>query len=77
MTPARVVNRPSAASGNDCKPYQLEQIHAAGFTVPPTLVTTSPQAAREFVAQHGQHPDNWPAIVRDAPEFASTVSAAC
>jgi glutathione synthase/RimK-type ligase-like ATP-grasp enzyme len=54
MTPARVVNRPSAASANDSKPYQLEQIHAAGFAVPPTLVTTSPQAAREFVAQHGQ-----------------------
>ena len=54
MTPALVVNRPSAASGNDSKPYQLEQIHAAGFTVPPTLVTTSPQAVREFVAQHGQ-----------------------
>jgi seryl-tRNA synthetase len=30
-----------------------------------------------FLAQHGQHPDDWPAIVRDAPEFASTVSAAC
>ena len=54
MTPARVVNRPSAASANDSKPYQLEQIHAAGFAVPPTLVTTSPLAAREFVAQHGQ-----------------------
>jgi glutathione synthase/RimK-type ligase-like ATP-grasp enzyme len=54
MTPALVVNRPSAASANDSKPYQLEQIHAAGFTVPPTLITTSPQAAREFVAQHGQ-----------------------
>jgi glutathione synthase/RimK-type ligase-like ATP-grasp enzyme len=54
MTPARVVNRPSAASANDSKPYQLEQIRGAGFTVPPTLVTTSPQAAREFVAQHGE-----------------------
>jgi glutathione synthase/RimK-type ligase-like ATP-grasp enzyme len=54
MTPARVVNRPSAASANDSKPCQLEQIHAAGFAVPPTLVTTSPRAAREFVAQHGQ-----------------------
>lgn len=53
MTSARVVNRPSAASGNDSKPYQLEQIHTAGFAVPPTLVTTSPQAAREFVARHG------------------------
>jgi glutathione synthase/RimK-type ligase-like ATP-grasp enzyme len=54
MTPARVVNRPSAASANDSKPYQLEEIHRAGFTVPPTLTTTSPQAAREFVARHGQ-----------------------
>ena len=54
MTSALVVNRPSAASANDSKPYQLEEIHAAGFAVPPTLVTTSPQAAREFVARHGR-----------------------
>ena len=30
-----------------------------------------------FMAQHGQNPENWPAIVRDAPEIAATVSAAC
>jgi seryl-tRNA synthetase len=30
-----------------------------------------------FLAQHGEHPEHWPAIVRDAPECASVVSALC
>jgi glutathione synthase/RimK-type ligase-like ATP-grasp enzyme len=54
MTTALVLNRPAAASSNDSKPYQLERIHAAGFAVPPTLITTSPSVAREFVATHGE-----------------------
>lgn len=54
MTHARVVNRPSAASSNDSKPYQAERIREHGFPVPPTLVTTTPRAVREFIRQHGQ-----------------------
>jgi glutathione synthase/RimK-type ligase-like ATP-grasp enzyme len=53
MTTALVVNRPSAASSNDSKPYQLERIRSAGFAVPPTLMTTTPADARKFVARHG------------------------
>lgn len=52
MTGARVVNRPSAAASNDSKPWQAEQIREHGFRVPPTLMTTTPEAAREFIATH-------------------------
>jgi glutathione synthase/RimK-type ligase-like ATP-grasp enzyme len=52
MTSARVVNRPSAAASNDSKPWQVEQIREHGFRVPPTLMTTTPDAAREFIACH-------------------------
>ena len=54
MTSARVVNRPSAAASNDSKPWQAEQIREHGFAVPPTLMTTTPDAAREFIARHGE-----------------------
>jgi hypothetical protein len=53
LTPALVVNRLSANASNLSKPYQVEIIRATGFQVPETLVTTDPDAAREFVAQHG------------------------
>ncbi len=52
LTPARVVNRPSAMASNNAKPYQLQLIRAAGFDVPETLVTTDPQAATEFWHRH-------------------------
>jgi glutathione synthase/RimK-type ligase-like ATP-grasp enzyme len=54
MTDAYVVNRPSAAWSNDSKPYQAERIRENGFAVPPTLVTTTPEAVREFVERHGE-----------------------
>ena len=54
MTPALVVNRPSAMASNNSKPYQLELIRAAGFSVPDTLVTTDPAAAMEFHELHGE-----------------------
>jgi glutathione synthase/RimK-type ligase-like ATP-grasp enzyme len=54
MTDARVVNRPSAAWSNDSKPYQAERILENGFCVPPTLVSTTPAAVREFAERHGQ-----------------------
>jgi glutathione synthase/RimK-type ligase-like ATP-grasp enzyme len=53
VTPALVVNRPAAMASNESKPYQLELIRAAGFAVPPTLVTTDPAAVRELAEKHG------------------------
>jgi glutathione synthase/RimK-type ligase-like ATP-grasp enzyme len=49
-----VINRPSAMFSNSSKPYQAELIREHGFAIPPTLVTTTPDAAREFIARHGQ-----------------------
>jgi hypothetical protein len=53
LTPALVINRPSAMASNGAKPYQAALIRAAGFDVPDTLVTTDPEAALAFQAQHG------------------------
>ncbi len=53
MTPALVVNRPSAMASNNSKPYQMELIRAAGFDVPDTLVTTEAAAVRTFWEKHG------------------------
>jgi glutathione synthase/RimK-type ligase-like ATP-grasp enzyme len=53
LTPALVVNRPSAMASNSSKPYQAETIRAHGFGVPPTLITTDPAAARAFHDRHG------------------------
>lgn len=53
VTPALVVNRPAAMASNESKPYQLELIRAAGFAVPPTLVTTDPAAVRQFADKLG------------------------
>jgi RimK-like ATP-grasp domain len=54
VTPALVVNRPSNMASNSSKPYQTELIRAAGFRVPPTLVTTDQRAALEFLERHGE-----------------------
>jgi glutathione synthase/RimK-type ligase-like ATP-grasp enzyme len=51
---ARVLNRPSAMASNASKPYQSELIRQGGFATPCTLVTTTPDVAREFIARHGQ-----------------------
>jgi glutathione synthase/RimK-type ligase-like ATP-grasp enzyme len=54
VTPALVVHRPSVSGENGSKPYQLAMIERLGdFAVPATLVTTSPEAAAAFVAEHG------------------------
>lgn len=50
----RVVNRPSAGLSNHSKPRQSRVIDAVGFAVPETLLTTDPDAAAAFVAQHGR-----------------------
>ena len=49
-----VVNRPAAGRSNLTKPLQLSAIAQAGFLVPPTLVTTDPAAARQFLERHGR-----------------------
>lgn len=47
-----VVNRPAAGASNLSKPYQLRLLAQAGLAVPETLVTTDPQAARNFLTEH-------------------------
>ena len=54
ITPAFVMNRPSAMSSNSSKPYQLELIKAYGLSVPETLITTDPAAVIEFQKEHGE-----------------------
>jgi hypothetical protein len=51
---ALIINRPSAMASNSSKPYQARLIAAQGFAVPDTLITTDPQAAREFWEYHGK-----------------------
>ena len=51
---AVVINRPAAGRSNLSKPYQLIQIASAGLAVPETLLTTDPEAARTFLADHGR-----------------------
>ncbi len=53
LTSALVVNRPTAMATNSSKPYQAAQIQLLGFKIPPTLITTDPQAAHEFWTSHG------------------------
>jgi len=48
-----VVNRIGAGLSNNSKPYQALVISRAGLTVPATLVTSDPDAARAFFAEHG------------------------
>lgn len=52
--PCPVVNRLGGGMSNNSKPYQLLLIAGAGLRVPPTLVTTDPDAARAFVTEHGE-----------------------
>ncbi len=53
ITPALVLNRPSVMASNNSKPYQASLIQHSGFRVPQTLVTTDPEAVREFLGRHG------------------------
>ncbi len=54
LTPALVVNRPSAMAANGSKPLQLMQIRHAGFRMPETLLTTDPAAVAAFRRRHGE-----------------------
>ena len=54
LASARVVNRPSAMASNQSKPHQLALIHAQGFRVPETLVTTDAAKVEAFWERHGE-----------------------
>jgi hypothetical protein len=53
LTPAMVVNRPTAMMSNDSKPFQARLIAMAGFATPQTLITTDASAAVAFWEEHG------------------------
>jgi hypothetical protein len=53
LTPARLVNRPSAMARTSSKPQQAMTIARHGFSVPDTLITTDADAVRGFRARHG------------------------
>jgi glutathione synthase/RimK-type ligase-like ATP-grasp enzyme len=46
--PCPVVNRLAASMSNDSKPYQALRIRGCGLRTPPTLITSDPEAARQF-----------------------------
>jgi glutathione synthase/RimK-type ligase-like ATP-grasp enzyme len=49
-----VVNRLGGGMSNNSKPYQALLLVHAGFQVPPTLVTSDPDAVRAFHSEHGE-----------------------
>ncbi|MFF8595109.1 ATP-grasp ribosomal peptide maturase [Streptomyces sp. NPDC015220] len=77
---ARWMNHPDAAQRARHKPWQLRLAQRCGLPVPATLITTFPQAAREFAARFpdlvvkpvsGAHPQEPPRAVptsRVAPD---------
>ncbi|MHB9863970.1 ATP-grasp ribosomal peptide maturase [Streptomyces sp. YIM S03343] len=79
-TDARWMNHPDAARRARHKPWQLELAQRSGLAVPATLITTFPQAAREFAQRFpdlvvkpvsGAHPQEPPRAVptsRVAPD---------
>ncbi|MEW2625075.1 ATP-grasp ribosomal peptide maturase [Streptomyces sp. NPDC048106] len=86
-TDARWMNHPDAARRARYKPWQLRHAQRAGLPVPATLITTFPQAAREFAARYpdlvvkpvsGAHPQEPPRAVptsRVAPDADFTAVA--
>ena len=50
---AQWINVPSRDQDASRKAWQLDVARAAGLTMPRTLITTDPEAARAFVAQEG------------------------
>ena len=51
--PARWISHPAALADAEYKPRQLELLRRAGLAPPPTLITNSATAVREFAAAHG------------------------
>jgi hypothetical protein len=54
ISPMRVVNRMSAMASNCSKPFQAQVILRHGLRTPDTLITSDPDAVREFVARVGR-----------------------
>lgn len=50
--PCPVVNRVGGGLSNNSKPYQSLLIRRAGLAVPTTLVTSDPEAVRDFRSEH-------------------------
>ncbi|GGN80637.1 ATP-grasp ribosomal peptide maturase [Streptomyces albiflavescens] len=48
----RWMNHPRRAEQARHKPWQLRVAHSSGFAVPPTIVTTAPRVAQEFVEEY-------------------------
>ena len=48
LLPCRWLNHPFAIALAESKPYQLDVARRLGFTVPPTVVTSSPEEVRRF-----------------------------
>ncbi|MFE4873483.1 ATP-grasp ribosomal peptide maturase [Streptomyces sp. NPDC056682] len=72
------VNHPHRIGDAEFKPSGLAAAVAAGFRIPPTLVTSSPDAARTFVKRHGPviyKPLSAP-LYRDADGISCTVEVA-
>ncbi|MER6125821.1 ATP-grasp ribosomal peptide maturase [Streptomyces sp. NPDC001795] len=86
-TEARWMNRPDAARRARRKPWQLRLAQSSGLPVPATLITTFPQAARDFAERFpdlvvkpvsGTHPQEPPRAVptsRIAPDADFTAVA--
>lgn len=84
---ARWMNHPDAARRARHKPWQLRLAQRCGLPVPATLITTFPQAAREFAERYpdlvvkpvsGAHPEDPPRAVptsRVAPDTDFTAVA--
>ncbi|WP_030747815.1 ATP-grasp ribosomal peptide maturase [Streptomyces sp. NRRL S-31] len=84
---ARWMNHPDAARRARYKPWQLGLAQRSGLAVPATLITTFPQAAREFAQRYpdlvvkpvsGAHPQEPPRAVptsRVAPDTDFTAVA--
>jgi glutathione synthase/RimK-type ligase-like ATP-grasp enzyme len=53
-TEVTVANRSSAMESNDAKPFQAQLIARAGFAVPETLITSSPEEVLAFRERHDQ-----------------------
>jgi glutathione synthase/RimK-type ligase-like ATP-grasp enzyme len=54
ISPMRVVNRMAAMASNCSKPFQAQVILRHGFRTPETLITSDPDAVREFSARIGR-----------------------
>jgi ATP-grasp ribosomal peptide maturase len=51
--PVPYLNHPSRAADAAYKPRQLRDLRSCGLVTPPTLVTNSASAVRQFAARHG------------------------